>query len=174
MRIIFSTEKDSFTVIETDKVNITGTMAVFADCEGTSYKARYSEIPAKDIVRLYTEGNLNLLEADITIEKNILSKEKNDSFFEEPGIINPPCAIVDIMDDSNDIFVYDVHEIVNVFGDDVDGKCDRYHYVKDNNYFEVDENITVTFQKEEFQYPRPFPSVEAALEYLDENGLRRQ
>ena len=174
MRIIFSMEKDSFTVIETDKVNFAGKTASFADKEGNSYKATFFDIPSTDIVRLYTNGLLNLLEAEVSIVENQPPQEKNHSFFEEPGIINPPCTIVDVMDNSNDIFVYDVHEIVNVFGDDVDGKCDRYHYVKDNNYFEVDENITVTFQKEEFQYPRPFPSVEAALEYLDENGLRRQ
>lgn len=170
MIIIFSVEKDQFTVIETDKINLTSTTADFADKSGNTYKATSPEISENDIYRLYTEGVLNLLEAEVTIEKNHLQKEKIHSFFEEPGLINPPCTIVDIMDNSNDIFVYDVHEIVNVFGDDVDGRCDRYHYNRDNDYYEIDENITVTFQKEEFQYPKPFPSVEAALEYLDENG----
>ena len=174
MRILLSLKEKSFTVIETDKVTIVENTATFCDSEGVCYKAVSEFLDTTDIGRLYTDGLLNLLEAEVTITENQPPQEKNHSFFEEPGIINPPCAIVDIMDDSNDIFIYDVHEIVNVFGDDVDGKCDRYHYVKDNNYFEVDENITVTFQKEEFQYPRPFPSVEAALKYLDENGLRRQ
>ena len=170
MRIIFSMEKGPFTVVETDKINLTSTTADFADKSGNTYKATSPEISENDIYRLYTEGVLNLLEAEVTIEKNHLQKEKIHSIFEEPGLINPPCTIVDIMDNSNDIFVYDVHEIVNVSGDDVDGRCDRYHYVKNHNDFELDEDIVVTFQKEEFQYPKPFPSVEAALEYLDENG----
>lgn len=173
MRILLSLKEKFLTVIETDKVTIVEKTISFCDSEGACYKASSEFLNGNDIIRLYTDGLLNLLEAEVTITENQSLEEENHSFFEEPGIINPPCAIVDIMDDSNDIFIYDVHEIVNVFGDDVDGKCDRYHYVKNDNNIAIDENIIVTFQKEEFQYPKPFPSIEAALEYLDENGYGR-